>query len=59
MKGLRKISVGLVMSTEKMENDRIAKMLYAGKFAGSSSMGQPRKEGGVGIDIVKDCLKKK
>ena len=29
---------------ERMENDRIAKRLYAGEFAGSSSAGQPRKE---------------
>ena len=31
---------------EKMENDRIAKSLYIGGFAGSSSAGQPRKEEG-------------
>ena len=29
---------------ERMENDRIAKRLYVGEFAGSSSAGQPRKE---------------
>ena len=29
---------------ESMENDRIAKRLYVGEFAGSSSAGQPRKE---------------
>ena len=28
---------------KRMENDRIAKILYAGEFAGSSSAGQPRK----------------
>ena len=27
---------------ERMENDRIAKKLYVGEFAGSSSAGQPR-----------------
>ena len=29
---------------ERMENDRVAKRLYVGEFAGSSSAGQPRKE---------------
>ena len=29
---------------ERMENDRIAKRFYVGKFAGSSSAGQPWKE---------------
>ena len=29
---------------ERIENDRIAKRLYAGEFEGSSSAGQPRKE---------------
>ena len=31
---------------ERMENDRIAKKLYAGEFAGSISSDQPRKEEG-------------
>ena len=30
---------------ERMENDRIAKKLYVGGFAGSSSAVQPQKEG--------------
>ena len=29
---------------QRMENDRIAKRLYVGEFAGCSSPGQPRKE---------------
>ena len=29
---------------ERMENERIAKRLYVGEFAGSSSAAQPRKE---------------
>ena len=29
---------------ERMEKDRIAKILYVGEFAGSSSAGHPRKE---------------
>ena len=29
---------------ERIENDRIAKRLYVGELAGSSSAGQPRKE---------------
>ena len=41
---------------ERMENDRIAKRVYVGKFAGSSSVGRPRKRW---IDKVKDCIKKR
>ena len=29
---------------ERMKNDKIAKRLYVGEFAGSSSAAQPRKE---------------
>ena len=39
-----------------MENDRIAKTVYVGECAGSSSVGRPRK---MWIDTVKDCLKKR
>ena len=35
---------------ERMENDRIAKRVYAGEFAGSRSVGRPRKRC---IDIMK------
>ena len=31
-------------NVERIENERIAKRLYVGEFAGSSSAGQPRKE---------------
>ena len=34
----------LFSHVERMENDRIAKRLYVGEFAGSRSAGQPRKE---------------
>ena len=40
MRGLRKMfSIGLVM-WERMGNDKIAKRLYVGEFAGSSLGGQ-------------------
>ena len=39
-----------------MENDRIAKTVYAGECAGSHSVGRPRKRW---IDTVKECLKKR
>ena len=39
-----------------MENDRIAKRVYAGECAGSRSVSRTRKRW---IDIVKDCLKKR
>ena len=38
-----------------MENERIAKRVYIGEFAGSHSVGWPRKRW---IDAMKDCLKK-
>ena len=41
---------------ERMENDRIAKRVYVGEYAGSHSVGRPRKRW---IDSVKDCLKKR
>ena len=41
---------------EKMENDRIAKRVYVGEYAGSRSVGRPRK---TWIDNVKGCLKKR
>ena len=41
---------------ERMENDRIAKRVYVGEYAGSRSVGQPWKE--EVINTVKDCLKK-
>ena len=42
---------------ESMENDRIAKRLYVGEFAGSTSAGQPQKK--RWIDTMKDLKKKK
>ena len=39
-----------------MENDRIAKTVYVGEFAGSLSVGRPRMRY---IYTVKDYLKKK
>ena len=39
---------------KRMENERIAKRVYIGVCAGSSSVGRPRKRG---IDNVKECLK--
>ena len=41
---------------ERMENDKIAKRVYAGECAGSHSVGRPRKRW---IHIVKDGLKKR
>ena len=41
---------------KRMENDRIAKSFYVGEFAGSRSVGKPRKRW---IDTVKDCLKER
>ena len=41
---------------ERMENDRIAKRVYVGEFAGSRSVGRPRKRW---TRTVKDCLKKR
>ena len=40
----------------RMENERIAKRVYAGKYAGSRSLGRLRKRW---IDIMKGCLKKR
>ena len=39
-----------------MENNRVARRVYVGECADSSSAGRPRKRW---IDIVKDCLKKR
>ena len=39
-----------------MENNRIAKRVYVGEYAGSRSVGRPRKRC---IDTVKNCLKKR
>ena len=39
---------------ERMENDRITKMVYEGECAGSHSVGRPRK-----IDSMKECLRKR
>ena len=41
---------------EGMKNDRIAKRVYVGEYAGSDSMGMPRKKW---IDSVKGCLRKR
>ena len=41
---------------ERMENDRIAKMVYVRECAGSRSVGRTRKRW---IDTVKDSLKKR
>ena len=41
---------------ERMKNKRIARRVYVGDFAGSRSVGRPRKRW---IDTVKDCLKKR
>ena len=38
-----------------MERDRIAKGVYVGEWAGSRSVGRPRKRW---TDTVKECLKK-
>ena len=40
---------------ERMENDRIAKGVYVGECAGSSSVSRPRKRW---IDTVKEFKKK-
>ena len=39
-----------------VERDRIAKRVYVGEWAGSHSVGRPRKRW---IDAVKECLKKR
>ena len=41
---------------ERMEDDRITKRVYAEEYAGSRSMGRPRK---TLINTLKDCLKKR
>ena len=41
---------------ERMENDKIAKRVYAGESAGSRSVGRLRKRL---IDTVEECLKKR
>ena len=41
---------------ERIGNDRIAKRVYLWEFAGSHSLGRPRKRWN---DNVKDCLKKR
>ena len=41
---------------ERMEKDKSAKGVYVGEFAGSRSVGRPRKRW---IDNVKECLKKR
>ena len=41
---------------ERMDNDRIAKIVYVGECAGRRSVGRPRKKG---IDAVKECLRKR
>ena len=41
---------------ERMENDSIAKRVYIGECAGSSSMGRPQKRW---IDTVRECLIKR
>ena len=41
---------------ERIERDRIAKRIYVGECAGSSSLGRLRKKW---IDTVKECLKKR
>ena len=39
---------------KRMENDRIAKRVYAGECSGSHAMDRPQKRW---IDTVKECLK--
>ena len=59
MKGLDEKIDGILQifgHVEGMENDRITKRVYVGEFAGSRSVGRPRKRW---IDPVKDCLKKR
>ena len=41
---------------ERIKNDRLAKMVYLREFAGSRSVGRPRKRW---IDTMKDCLQKR
>ena len=41
---------------ERTKSDRIAKIVYVGEFAGSSSVGKQRKRW---TDTVKECLRKK
>ena len=41
---------------ERMERDRIANIVYVGEYAGSHSVGRPRKRW---IDTVKEFLKKR
>ena len=41
---------------ERMENDKIAKRVYVGVCAGSSSVSRPRKRC---TDTVKACIKKR
>ena len=41
---------------ERMERGMSAKLVYVGEFAGSRSVGSPRKRL---IDTVKECLKKR
>ena len=41
---------------EKMENNRIAKMVYVGECAGGHSVSRHRKRWS---DTVKDCLKER
>ena len=41
---------------EGMENDSIAKRICIGEYAGSRSMGRPRKRW---ADTVKECLRKR
>ena len=48
----RLIKVGHV---GRMENDRIAKWVYVGEFAGSPSVGRPKRRW---TDTVNYCLKK-
>ena len=38
-----------------MEKDRVAKGVYGGEYAGSHSVGRPRKRW---LDTVKECLRK-
>ena len=46
----------MVQPCEKMENDRIAKRVYVGEYAGSRSVGRALDRW---IDTVKDYLKKR
>ena len=51
---MRVFSDGLAMVG--MEEDRIAKRIYIREYAGSRSMGNPRKRW---INTIKDCLRKR